>query len=149
MFIMRFNEFLFILHYSFKEHWKSKFSNDKNTYNKRRERKKMKTKDSSTICLLFLAIILTIASGIVYLKDRQNQMHVPYSQLPVQLQLQEMNRRLSLLGCIHNENIYIMKHNIDKEKVIFMNEDWTIDRMPQHLTLDVETRKFIEDSLKQ
>lgn len=62
--------------------------------------------------------------------------------------LEVIKNRILLLGALHNENWSILKNNKLKSDLIFFNRDWSIDKMPKHITIDEEEKKYLEKNLK-
>ena len=56
---------------------------------------------------------------------------------------------ITLLSIISNHNIAVAQNGSPKSQYIYINEDWTIDRLPEHLHLDAETRAFLERHMRK
>lgn len=54
--------------------------------------------------------------------------------------------RITLLGILYNNNTAAARAG--RKDFIFLNEDWTIDRMPTYLALDAEDREFLSKYVK-
>lgn len=57
--------------------------------------------------------------------------------------------RLTLLGIIANQNFTVLERGLPKSEMIYLNADWTIDRMPSQLNLDEADKEFLRRYLKQ
>ncbi len=53
-------------------------------------------------------------------------------------------RRTAFLGMLHNNNFVIMKNGYNRNDLVFLNRDWSIDQMPKYLTLTAEDRAYLE-----
>lgn len=71
------------------------------------------------------------------------------NQASQEAKLQTTSDRLSTLGMIFNEDMAILSQNIDKRKVIVLNEDWTLDRMPTHLKLTPQDAVFLQKYVRK
>lgn len=59
-----------------------------------------------------------------------------------------INKRVTLLGVLANENLMILGKGYDKSKLIFLNVDWSIDKMPEHVKLEPSDKEFLQQFLK-
>lgn len=50
---------------------------------------------------------------------------------------------LILLSIINNNNSFVLKNNYPKSELIFLNSDWTINKMPTAVQLDDEDKEFL------
>lgn len=50
---------------------------------------------------------------------------------------------LILLSIINNNNYFVLKNNYPKSELIFLNSDWTINKMPTAVQLDDEDKEFL------
>jgi len=57
--------------------------------------------------------------------------------------------RLTLLGIIANQNFTVLERGLPKSEMLYLNADWTIDRMPSQLNLDEADKEFLRRYLKQ
>lgn len=49
-----------------------------------------------------------------------------------------------LLATVNNHNLAVLQQNLPKSELIFINEDFTISRMPNRIKLDPADEKFIK-----
>lgn len=56
--------------------------------------------------------------------------------------------RMTLLATLNNHNLVVMQGNHPKSELIFLNSDWTINRMPDRINLDQSDQDFIKKFLK-
>lgn len=56
--------------------------------------------------------------------------------------------KLKLMGLMVNENFNIIGQQIS-DSFIYMNSDWTLDRMPRYLDLSPEDRQYLEQYVRQ
>lgn len=61
----------------------------------------------------------------------------------------ENQEKLTLLGVLSNQNFTVMQKNYPKSDMVFLNGDWTINKLPNHLYLDSEDRAFLERYLRK
>lgn len=59
---------------------------------------------------------------------------------------EELKKRNLLLGTIVNENFYILKNRGNLKDLLYLNLDWTIDRLPKYIQLP--NKEEIEKLLK-
>ena len=52
--------------------------------------------------------------------------------------------RLTLMAMLTNHNTAVAQYNYPKTDYVYLNPDWTIDKMPKHLNLDTEDRAFLQ-----
>lgn len=58
------------------------------------------------------------------------------------------NDRITLLGMTVNENFLIMYNNASRSNLVFLNRDWTIDKMPQYLELSESDKEYLRQFVK-
>lgn len=56
--------------------------------------------------------------------------------------------RTILLSIVSNNNNYVVKNNYPKSELIFLNSDWTINKMPTVLNLDEADKEFLKQFVK-
>lgn len=56
--------------------------------------------------------------------------------------------RITLTGTLLNNNFLVESKNLQKSRYIYLNKDWTINRLPDQLTLDAEDREFLGRHLR-
>jgi hypothetical protein len=56
--------------------------------------------------------------------------------------------RTILLSIVGNNNSYVLKNNYPKSELIFLNSDWTINKMPTVLNLDEADKEFLKQFVK-
>ena len=110
-----------------------------------------------------LPIILTILmimlyAGIAHVRHKSLLMPHEDRIADIERKLMEVEGRVDrqaydirLLAIMHNENFAVVKKATGIRDIIFINKDWTIDRMPSHLTLTNEEKdeiykKFVKKS---
>lgn len=59
----------------------------------------------------------------------------------------ELKKRDVLLGTIFNENFCIIKNKNNPKDILFLNPNWTIDRMPKYIK--IPDREVVEKFLKE
>jgi len=57
--------------------------------------------------------------------------------------------KITLLGILQNNNSCVIKNNLPKSDLIFINSDWTIDKMPTAINLDDEDKNFLKQYVKK
>lgn len=57
--------------------------------------------------------------------------------------------KITLLAILQNNNSCVIKNNLPKTDLIFVNADWTINKMPTAINLDEEDKKFLENYVKK
>lgn len=57
--------------------------------------------------------------------------------------------RLALFAIVNNNNMAVVKFGYPKQDIIFINSDWTIDRMPPHVQLGKEDEEFVRRFVKR
>lgn len=60
---------------------------------------------------------------------------------------EQQKKRNALIGMIINENFYILKNKMNLKDVLYLNPDWTIDRLPKHVK--IENTEEVEKYLKE
>lgn len=53
-----------------------------------------------------------------------------------------------LLSIINNNNSFVLKNNYPKSELIFLNSDWTINKMPTAVQLDDEDKEFLKKFIR-
>jgi hypothetical protein len=56
---------------------------------------------------------------------------------------------ITLISIINNHNLAVSQNGYPKSHYIYINEDWTIDRLPDHVYLDSQSRAFLEKFLRR
>lgn len=56
--------------------------------------------------------------------------------------------RMRLMGTINNHNLAVIQGNLPRNELIYLNEDWTIVRMPDRIYLDAETQEFLRKFIR-
>lgn len=51
--------------------------------------------------------------------------------------------RMRLMGTVNNHNLAVVQGNLPRSELIYLNEDWTISRLPDRIYLDAETQEFL------
>ena len=51
---------------------------------------------------------------------------------------------VTLMSIVNNHNLVVTQNGHPKSHYIYINEDWTIDRLPDHVYLDSQSRAFLE-----
>jgi hypothetical protein len=57
--------------------------------------------------------------------------------------------RMTLLATVNNHNLVVISQNYPKTELIFLNEDWTINRMPNRIQLDATDQAFIQQFVRK
>jgi len=55
---------------------------------------------------------------------------------------------MTLMSIVDNHNLAVAQNNHPKSHYIYLNTDWTIDRIPQHVNLSAEDRAFLQKYVK-
>ena len=63
-------------------------------------------------------------------------------------QVQTNSNRTRLLGTLFNNNFMVEAKNLRSDKYVYINRDWTIDKIPDQLKLDEDDREFLRNQLK-
>ena len=56
--------------------------------------------------------------------------------------------RITLLATVNNHNLAVQQQNLPKIELIFLNSDWTINRLPNRIALDSNDQEFLKKFLK-
>jgi hypothetical protein len=56
---------------------------------------------------------------------------------------------ITLMADINNHNLYVSQANLSRDNYIYLNSDWTINRIPDHIQLDQQSREFLERHIKK
>ena len=56
---------------------------------------------------------------------------------------------ITLISILNNHNLVVTQNGHPKSDYIYINEDWTIDRLPNHVHLDSQSRAFLERYLRR
>ncbi len=59
-----------------------------------------------------------------------------------------LNSKLTLLGVLFNQNTIVDRDGHPKEDLMFLNDNWTIDKFPNHLDLAQEDKDFLIKFIK-
>ena len=51
---------------------------------------------------------------------------------------------ITLMGIVNNHNLSVAQNGFPRTDYIYINEDWTIDRIPNHVRLDEKSKEFLE-----
>lgn len=62
----------------------------------------------------------------------------------LQARTKNNTEKINLSGILMNENFTIIRNEADRKQLIFFNRDWTIDKMPQHLSLSDEDKEYLQ-----
>jgi len=57
--------------------------------------------------------------------------------------------RMTLLATINNHNLVVQQNNLPKTELILLNEDWTINRIPDRIKLDNADQEFMRQFLRK
>lgn len=71
------------------------------------------------------------------------------SSLDVEIAAVKLRDRLTLMAILQNHNLVVIKNDYPRNELIFVNKDWTIDRLPDRLNMTEENREFISQFLKK
>lgn len=58
------------------------------------------------------------------------------------------NDRLTLLAIVHNHNNAVMKNHRPGSELIFLDQDWTINKLPNSMKLSDQDKLFLKKFLK-
>jgi hypothetical protein len=56
--------------------------------------------------------------------------------------------RMTLLATVNNHNLVVLQNNHPKTELIYLNSDWTINRLPDRISLDQSDQEFIKKFVK-
>lgn len=56
--------------------------------------------------------------------------------------------KVNLLGMISNQNFWVIQANKDKKDLVYFNRDWTINKMPNGITLTEEDKLYLQKYVK-
>lgn len=59
------------------------------------------------------------------------------------------SERIILLGMLANENSMVYRNNYDKNDLVFLNRNWTLNQMPKHLQMTAEDREYLNKFVNQ
>lgn len=54
--------------------------------------------------------------------------------------------KMRLIAVINNHNTAVVKNNYAKSDLIYINEDWTINRLPNHLNLSEDDKEWLRNN---
>lgn len=57
--------------------------------------------------------------------------------------------RLMILGAAVNQNTVVMEYNSPREELVYINTDWTINQLPNHLSGNDVLQKFVKPETSQ
>jgi len=57
--------------------------------------------------------------------------------------------RITLAGTLLNNNFSVDSKNLPRTKYVYLNDDWTIDKMPDQLSLDDNDREFLNKHMRR
>jgi hypothetical protein len=107
--------------------------------------------------LIAVVVFLAIAiGGLLYFRHK-TVMEKPELVVPNKKPVEEVkpeittvqNDRMALMGIVNNNNSAVMRYGYSRQDIIFINEDWTIDRIPPHVQLSKEDEVFVRRFLKR
>lgn len=78
------------------------------------------------------------------INDLKNELEK--KSIELQQTTEELKKKNLLLGTIVNENFYILKNRGNLKDLIYLNVDWTIDRLPKFI--QIENKEELEKLLK-
>jgi hypothetical protein len=101
------------------------------------------TRTPAYVLPLVLTVLVTaIYIGITHVKNKADlalrEKHlgtVEQRLTDLQQNLRKDDLAIQLLAVLHNENFYILHKATGTNEIIYVNGDWTINRMPSHLDL--------------
>lgn len=56
---------------------------------------------------------------------------------------------ITLMSIVDNHNLAVSRNGYPRSHYIYLNTDWTIDRIPDHVNLSAEDRAFLEKFVKK
>lgn len=112
--------------------------------------------------ILGLIIVILVLSIIIWKvwEFRTNKVEKPEltiptkePELPIKPKINNIhivhNDRMALLAIVNNNNMAVVKYGYPRKDIMFINEDWTIDRIPPHVQLNKDDEIFVRKFLKQ
>lgn len=57
--------------------------------------------------------------------------------------------RMTLLATLNNHNLVVIQQNLPKTELILLNDDWTINRMPDRIRLDAADQEFMRKFIRR
>jgi len=132
-----------------------------------RARAVAQTQDKWSLPLLVLVVALTLVliGAVMHSKGYFDSLTKPsYSQSTQGQKLNPMmydhlvrkvekrsrwnSEMITLVSILNNHNIAVAKHGYPRSEYIYLNSDWTIDRIPNRVNLDEEQTAFLRRYLK-
>jgi hypothetical protein len=118
-----------------------------------------KEKDYSYLYWVFI-IILSITTLVTIEYKNKGAIsqwinsRVKYAEEPVSPPKQNLEERILLLerkaaalGYATDENFYILKNDLEKSNIIFINRDWSLSKEPEYIQLTPEDENYIRKHL--
>lgn len=56
---------------------------------------------------------------------------------------------ITLMSIVDNHNLAVSQNGYPKSHYIYLNEDWTINRLPDYVQLDPETKAFLQKFVRK
>lgn len=143
--------------YKFEDEIKNEYPEwfDENDNDERKNRKMKRSKAHTPMYVLpviLTLLILGIYIGVFHIKQKQNLWGKEQAVSNLEEQVVKTNSRVSrnekainLVGILHNENFASVRQDTGNQEIVFINKNWTINKMPKYLNLSKETIEMIKD----
>lgn len=111
----------------------------------------LNNKDSkSTFFLALTMLFFLFTIGLVfYVKTPSKNKVDPF--VAINEKIDELDKksewnsfRIFVLGVLSNENNTILKNDIDKTELLFLQKDWQLDKQPNYVELDDSDIKYLK-----
>lgn len=121
---------------------------------------------SDNSLLIFICIFVISAAIYFVWKNKEMSVNIPSFSMPsfnqsdakydevvnainILWQKQQISSdRLTLLGAITNNNVAVNKGDYPKDDYLYLNGDWTINKMPKHIRMTEREKEYFERHLK-
>jgi hypothetical protein len=126
------------------------------------------TKQQDNSLLFLIAVVLLGIGVLVAVNFKQNKFKFPlpipqvnsYQQPPVENYTDEIlqhlmarekwnSDRLTMMGIAFNNNWAVYHNGFPKSDLIYLNKDWTVNKVPPRVQLTPQDRTFVEGFINQ
>jgi hypothetical protein len=83
-----------------------------------------------------------------YSEQKMNPMMYDHLALKVEKRSRWNSEMITLISILNNHNLAVAKYGYPASEYIYINGDWTIDRIPNHVILNEEQKAFLRRYLK-
>lgn len=96
--------------------------------------------------VIIAALGLLILIGITYKNKRFRKTNLPPTPITHN---PDLNDKVSLLGIVTNQNNAVIANQRPAEELMFINPDWTVDKMPSQVAVEPTTEIFLKKHLRK